>query len=249
MYRHLEWLEGLAHERSFPIHRVSAGNLREAVLQSKNGKRFASIPLHTLNPQGGQGILKRQCTAEHKIQPITQKLRELVGSGKGRPVRPDADGNPIRVEQWFGISWDEMHRMKEPRDKWIRNVYPLLGAGLWDEPNCVTIGRRMTRADCLFWLHQHDYPEPPKSACIGCPYHARHNWREMRNNAPEEWADAVAFDKEIRTGLKGVEMPVFLHRDCVPLDEANLSTPEDRGLGNLFDPMGLVNECDGMCGV
>ena len=35
----------------------------------------------------------------------------------------------------------------------------------------------------------------------------------------------------------------FLHRSCVPLDEVDLSTPEDHGQTDW------INECEGMCGV
>lgn len=249
VYRHLEWLNGVAEKHGLTMHRVSAGNIRERTLESLKGNRFATLPLHTINPAGGQGILRRQCTSEFKIEPITRKLRELLGVRKGAQVRPDEDGNVIRIEQWFGISRDEMGRMRRPRDKWIRNFYPLLGEGLVDEPNCKTGGARMTRDDCLAWLKRRGYPIPPKSACIGCPYHAKANWRDLRDNSPEEWQDAVEFDRLIRHGLNGVKMPAFLHRDCVPLDEANLSTPKDKGQRDLFDPLGMQGECEGMCGV
>src|SRR5690606_6623803 len=42
------------------------------------------------------------------------------------------------------------------------------------------------------------YPVPMKSACIGCPFHDDRYWRDMRDNRPEEWADAVDFDRQIR---------------------------------------------------
>ncbi|WP_091456503.1 hypothetical protein [Actinokineospora iranica] len=57
-------------------------------------------------------------------------------------------------------------------------------------------------------------------------------WKWLRDNDPDGWADAVAFDKAIRHGhphataqgqpLRG---QYFLHRSCVPLDQADLDTP------------------------
>jgi hypothetical protein len=88
---------------------------------------------------------------------------------------------------------------------------------------------------------------------ITCPFHTDHRWRDLRDNRPDEWADAVEFDRAIRHGnagaRNGVELrgTAYLHRSCVPLDQVDLSTPEERGQLNLFD--GFAAECEGMCGV
>jgi hypothetical protein len=62
-----------------------------------------------------------------------------------------------------------------------------------------------------------------KSACIGCPYHGNRQWRDLRDNRPEEWADAVAFDEAIRKGgARGLPLDgqAFLHRSRLPLSIA-----------------------------
>lgn len=73
------------------------------------------------------------------------------------------------------------------------------------------------------------YPDPPKSACIGCPFHDNARWRAMRDDDCEDWADAIAFDRAIRTGIRGIRGEVLLHRSGVPFDEADLSTLTDHG--------------------
>jgi hypothetical protein len=66
----------------------------------------------------------------------------------------------------------------------------------------------------------------------------------MKINKPSEWEDAVEFDKELRDGpYPKVTGKVYLHRNFIPLEEVDLSTPEDRGQYSFLD------ECDGMCGV
>lgn len=138
-------------------------------------------------------------------------------------------------EEWMDISLDEVVRMRESRIRWLRNRYPLVDLG-------------MTRRDCLWWMERSGYPRPPKSACIGCPYHSDAQWREMRDEQPAEWADAVAFDRSLRVrGVRGIVGDLYLHRSLVPLDEVDLATDEERGQGNLFD--GFADECEGMCGV
>ena len=102
----------------------------------------------------------------------------------------------------------------------------------------------MTRRDCLRWLERHDYPMPPKSSCIGCPFHNNSMWRDMRDNRPDEWAEAIEYDRILRSGdARGMRVIEFMHAQRVPLAEADLSD----GNGRQMDLFG--SECEGMCGV
>jgi hypothetical protein len=226
-----EWLDWLEEEVRgvIPIHRVSAGNIREEIL-AKN-TRYASPPFHLLNLSGDKGMTRRQCTKGYKIEPIEKKVREIVGL----IPRQRAPKVPI-VERWFGISADELGRMRASELPWQTYRYPL-------------IDRNMTRRHCLMWMERNGYPVPPRSACLGCPYHSDAEWRHIRDNDPEGWADAVDFDKRVRlVGLRGLNATPYLHPSLKPLDEVDLSTAEDRGQGNFFDE-GMQGECEGMCGV
>jgi hypothetical protein len=253
VYRHLAWLRS-PNVLPFPVHIVSAGNIRDNLIAGAHGARWASIPAFTRNvtPAGAAmpvsdedadgrlvvvgeriaradridiGMIRRQCTKEYKITPIRRKVRELVGlAGRRSP------GAPI-VEQWIGVSFDETIRMKPSFEDWQVNRWPLVEKG-------------MSRRDCLRWLERRDYPRPPKSACIGCPFHSDAHWRQMRDHDPSAWVDAIAVDHAIRTGFRGIRGEVFLHRSAVPLDEADLSMARDHGQLDLWP-----NECEGMCGV
>lgn len=253
VYEHLDWLRS-PNVLPFPVHIVSAGDLRADLLAGARGERWASIPAftRTVTPAGtelpvydeddegdlkvvgtrivatekmGVGMIRRQCTGDYKIVPIRRKVRELLGiAGRRSPKVPIA-------EQWIGISFDEAIRMKPSFEDWQVNRWPLIEMG-------------MTRQDCLRWLERHGYPLPPKSSCIGCPFHSDAVWRDMRDHDPDGWADAVAVDRAIRTGFRGIRGKVYLHRSAVPLDEADLATDADRGQFDLWP-----NECEGMCGV
>ena len=91
-------------------------------------------------------------------------------------------------------------------------------------------------------------PEPPKSSCIGCPFHSDEYWREMRDHRPEEWAQAVEMDHHVRKPIERpgnhVRAEQYMHNTRVPLDKVDLSTPEDHGQLNMF-----IHDCEGMCGV
>ena len=227
VYQHLRWLRS-PNVLPFPIHVVSAGDIRADLLQASTGERWASIPAFTRTVASARvdiGMIRRQCTKDYKIVPIRRKVRDLAGLTRRRSPKA-----PV-VEQWIGISLDEAIRIKPSFETWRVNRWPL-------------IEQRMTRRDCIAWLKRHDYPIPPKSSCIGCPFHSDAMWRRMRDHDPAAWADAVAIDRVIRTGLRGIRGEVYLHRSAVPLDEVDLTTLEDLGQLDLF-----ANECEGMCGV
>jgi hypothetical protein len=155
-----------------------------------------------LNRDGSPGMLRRQCTKEYKVRPVQRRLREL-GVDSRRPV-----------ELLIGISRDEAQRMKPSLVKYVEHQYPLVDA-------------RMTRDDCVRWLADRGYDEPPKSACIGCPFMDNARWRDLRDNRPDEWADAVEFDAAIRHRTR-IDGAAFLHRSLVPLPMVDLSTSRER---------------------
>lgn len=224
VYEHLAWLRS-GNVLPFPVHIVTAGNLRQSIRDRRNttGGRFAAIPWHITNEDGSAGMGRRQCSSEYKLEPIMREIRSILGKG---PRAKIAAGS---VEVLIGISRDEAHRMRPARQAYMINRYPLVERG-------------MRRYDCLLWLKRHGYPEPPKSACIGCPFTDNARWRERRKT-PDEWADAVLADHELREGdargMRGVE---FMHRSRLPLEQVDLSVDDSQ-----FDLFG--NECEGLCGV
>ena len=228
VYEHLDWLMS-PNVLPFPDFIVGSGNMRENLLAAGRGERWASIPAfaRSVDRRGNVsiGMIRRQCTGDYKIEPIRRKVRELVELTRKRSPTFAV------VEQWTGISFDEVIRMKPSREAWQRNRWPL-------------IEERMTRRDCLAWRRERGYPDPPKLACIGCPFHDNSRWRAMRDHDEEAWRYAIDVDRAIRTGIRGIRGEVYLHRSGVPLDEADLSTLADHGQLDLWP-----NECEGMCGV
>jgi C-5 cytosine-specific DNA methylase len=224
VYRHLDRLEQSLTAAGIPLYRVSKGNLRSDAIDSDH--RYASVPYFVRNPDGSDGMGRRQCTSEYKLNPINRKVRELLGA---QP--PDFRRVPKgRVaEQWIGFSTDEITRISDSGVSYVRKRYPLLELG-------------MTRSDCSRWLRSRGWTSVAKSACIGCPYHGNRQWRDLRDNQPNEWADAVEFDAQIRRGgARGLPLngEAFLHRSRVPLslapiDRVTRAEWADRQ-GDLFD--------------
>lgn len=222
-----DWLDWLETQLPFPVYRVSHGNLKDAVLTGNDGSRFVPPPFYTSNEHGEkEGLLRRQCTREYKIQPIQKKLRELAGYKPRQRMPADS------VQQWIGISLDEIQRMKDAPEKWYSNRWPL-------------IEKRMTRLHCLEWMSKRGYNAlPQKSACTFCPYHDDETWRRMQCDDPESWAEAIVVDEAIRDGFAKTNQKLYVHRSLIPLKDVDFSRPDENQ-----DTFTFMDECDGMCGV
>lgn len=200
VYDYLDWLESVL---PFPVYRVTHGNLwrsASTARRTRDGQRTylpTSIPVYTTDGLT-RGMGRRQCTRTFKVEPVTRKCRELLG------LRRITKKQGQLVEMWIGISTDEADRMKPAAAQWIRAAWPLIDLG-------------MTRADCLAWMAEHGYPEPPRSACTFCPFRDDDSWLAL---TPAEFSDAIEKEQRLQrayqetTELKSVP---FFHDSRVPL--------------------------------
>jgi hypothetical protein len=223
VYEWLDWLDG---ETSYPIYRVTAGNLEDDSLQvimSKEGVQYwkAGLPTFMLKEGlGGSGMNMRKCTTDYKIVPIKRQIRTLLGR----------DWRSKNVLQYIGISTDEAVRMKPSQVKYITHVWPL-------------IENNFSRNDCIKWMSQRGYDKPPRSACYFCPYHSNAEWKRIKNELPKYFQKAIDYERKMQAAAaqasEAYSTP-YLHPSCLPLADAPL---DDQQL-NLFDA-----ECEGLCGV
>lgn len=265
VYAQVDRLAVALSAASIPLYRVSKGNLRADALDPTH--RYASVPYFVRNPDGTEGMGRRQCTSEYKLAPINRKVRELLGAA-APDYRRVPRGNT--AEQWIGFSTDEIGRVADhDRVSYIRKRYPLLELD-------------MSRKDCERWLTARGWGQTAKSACIGCPYHGNAQWRELRDACTcghhvldhppadhvgppaacdhcdclgydnAEWRDAVAFDEAIRKGgARGLPLngTAYLHRSRVPLTIApidRVTRNEWRGRqGDLLDTLAELGDPDG----
>lgn len=215
VYEHLNRLAVVLADAGIELIKVSKGNLRDDMLNPDS--RYASVPYFVRNPDGSDGMGRRQCTSEYKLAPIGRKVRELLGA-KAPDFRRVPKGRV--AEQWIGFSTDEIHRVSDKEQlSYIAKRYPLLEL-------------EMSRKDCIRWLGARGW-QTTKSACIGCPYHGNRQWRDLRDNHPTDWADAVEFDADIRQGSRGgtggqLNGQAFLHRSRVPLSIAPIDRVTSR---------------------
>lgn len=227
VYEHLDWLET---QLSYPVVRVSAGNIKEDLLSGKNprGHKFMDIPAYLAEPDGKESVSKRQCTSDYKLDPIKKELRKRLKLEPGKRAPKSA-----QVKMWLGISTDEMARAKPSRDEWITNHWPLIDQGY-------------NRAQLYMWFKER-YPERelPRSACLGCPYHSDSEWKHLKEHDPKGFAEAVFVDQALRNlpQLKRLSKgEAYLHRSRQPLAEVDFSNT--KGYSEA-----MQDECEGLCGV
>lgn len=232
-----DWLDWLEKQLPFPIYRTRTDSeryagmtLRDFTLRATRRDTKAPMPIPVFTVENGKiGMTRRQCTRDWKIRPIEKLAKQLVGLKPGARLPTE----PV-VTQWIGISLDEIQRAKPSRDAWRRHRHPL------------AYELQMRRKDCLDWMKGRGYPEPPRSACIGCPFHDDYEWSGIRQ-VPEQWADAVEVDEAIRHagGMRG---DCFLHFSGRPLTEAVPEVQPNRKEANPVN-LQMFGECEGMCGV
>ncbi len=171
--------------------------------QNSTGNRWASIPAFTES----QGMVRRQCTKEYKIDVVIQEVRRLHGLKKYQRMKP--------TTMYLGISLDEIQRMKESQLYNINYEYPL-------------IDRRITRGDCIKFLEERSFYNIKKSSCTFCPFHNNKQWKEIKQNYPEEWKKVVKVDNAIRDkSKKGMRDKLYLHRSLKPIEEAYLQEDQE----------------------
>ena len=256
VYKWLDWLET---QLPFPVYRVTAGNLENDETRIRRSRKTdklymkGSIPAFVLSTKKvaveweyvdapelneadrfspirwketqSKGLLGRKCTSDYKIIPLQRKVRELLGI-----QRQTKEMKPL-CDMLLGISTDEAHRMKDSRVRYIRNRFPLIELS-------------MSRFDCLQWMQRYGYPEPPRSACVFCPFHSDTEWMRLRDDEPQEFERAIRFEEAMQEAqrnqevLKGVP---YLHASCRPLGAVVFHKNNQPSL--------FGNECEGICGV
>lgn len=185
VYEHLEWLEATCKTPIIRTRRPGK-TLSESSIDVAQGRQpVAGSPLppwYLVDESGKLSMSQKQCSFEFKKYQVERVVREKMGLA---PRQRGPKG--VHVEMWIGISTDEKERMSTGRIPWMYHRHPL-------------IEHRMTRRDCIKWTAERQLRVAPKSSCKYCPFRRNDQWRAMRDNEPDDFADACEVDRLIRPG-------------------------------------------------
>ncbi len=108
----------------------------------------------------------RWSTRDFKVNPIHRHYRSFG----------------VHVNQYMGIAYDEIERMKHSRADFVTNFYPL-------------VEQKITREGCAEVIRAAGLPVPVKSGCYFCPFNSFGRWRWLHEEHPDLYAKAVALEE------------------------------------------------------
>lgn len=176
------------------------------------------------------GRIKRECTGKYKIEPIERKIRVLLGAREWDQPCQFCGATGVRVAPWdveagegacsVCVGSGVRHRVgSAPKGSTVRHMIGFsadefverattAGFPATTTPIHPLTDLGLTRADCESIIRANGRT-PVRSACKICPNHGNAEWRDMRDNRPDEWAEVCAYDDAIREvpGLRGRRLP------------------------------------------
>lgn len=197
------------------------------------GRKRGNIPVFVKNADGSRGQLKRGCTEVAKISAVENEIKKILGIKTWKQAETNS------VIQIFGISSDEIQRIRISSVRATTYSYPLVLHNTTSDKSPLWRRPVINRLDCLE-ISKENNINPPRSACVFCPYHSNAEWQRLKDDEPAEFARAVEFDERIRNP-KTLSGQLFLHSSLVPLKDVDFTK---HGSTTSF-----LSECVGMCGL
>jgi len=149
-------------------------------------------------------VMWRWSTRDFKVRPIHRYYRSLG----------------VHIEQYIGIAYDEIERMKDSPVPYVTNLYPL-------------VDLKVTRAGCVEVIEKEGLPVPVKSGCFFCPFNSAGRWRWLYETHPDLYERAEALEENSKHfPSQRLTDQVFRKRAAVTLRElrkllkANKPVPE-----------------------
>ena len=157
----------------------------------------------------------RWCTRDFKVNPIHRYYKKL---GK-------------HINQYVGIAYDEVHRMKDSREDFVTNIYPL-------------VDLRLSRQDCIDVIIDAGLPVPEKSGCYFCPFNSTERWRQLLDQHPTLFERAIALEENSKHfPRQRLTDQMFRERDQVTLREYRERLILGTAGGQIPDGMACGGEC------
>jgi hypothetical protein len=209
-YAYVEKMKRLCEEAGIYFETVEGPNLYDDLVNFKHmmSTRIDNPPFWIEHRNGTRGKLIQKCTHHYKIAPMDRAIRRILEERFGISKRSGRLGEGI-VEKWLGFSFDEVHRIKPPSQKYIRFRYPL-------------VDMKMTKEGVVNYFIDQAIEIPPRSVCVACFANSPDMYVEMRKMRPDDFRKAVKVDESIRDLSKmGVKLPAYVSSLLKPIESIN----------------------------
>jgi len=155
----------------------TGGELPETYLNIEMAKRYLGkrgIPLTIVRSKNG--TLLDTCI-RRKVIP-SQVWRWSTRDYKITPIHAHYRSLKAHINEYLGIAYDEIERMKANRKPYITSLFPLIDA-------------EMTREDCIQLINKEGLPMPVKSGCYFCPFNTAERWGYISKYHPRKYSKAM----------------------------------------------------------
>lgn len=218
VYQYLSWfIPYIKKKYGYTIHVIKPHtvSLGDSILNYVSNPSLPvprSIPYFTSTGK----FTSRQCTINYKIRPLNRFLKSKFNAGKYK-----------KVECFFAISVDEIHRMRTSDLLYKYYRYPL-------------IEYAYSRNDVINYVKSLGLPKPFWSSCVFCPFHSESRWRDLYLNDPQGFKYSLHFDSKIRN-YPNTSRALFIYRkNGAPLPLSKFS---------LIDSPSLFPSTSDSCGI
>lgn len=188
------------------VHRIQKG---EYGSKPAHGMDYLSHNQNTLlvpaftNQTGEIGKLSGFCSKTWKVETKQRYLRNVLGI-------------PIKKQRnWIGFSTNEARRAVR-----MMSGKEYLAGLIWFP---LIEGIPHTREQSIKLVEDMGWPTPPRSACWMCPNQGDAEWKDLKENHPDEFEKACALEKQIQEK----DPFAWLHPSGIPLELVDFSEPED----------------------
>lgn len=224
-YQHTASMMGRCAVAGIEFVTVPGPNLYHDIVTLKDsGKtRLDNPPFWTPSERGRkEGQVTQKCTQAYKVAPMDRAVRKWMNDNWSISPKNSQLARIVGVEKWIGFTLDEQHRadglMAAKRARYVGFAFPL-------------IAMEMTKSDVVDLFRDRNWKLPPTSLCNACPYMGLRKLKEMHDDRPADWGQAVNVDEAARDLTQiGLNKPCFVSKTLIPLTqlaEMNFELPDE----------------------
>ena len=138
-----------------------------------------NIPFKTLVARKEEDLYS--CSFRRKVFP-SAIWRWSTRDFKVRPIHGYYRNLGCHVNQYMGIAYDEVDRMRDSQVEYVTNIYPL-------------IEKQVTRQGCVEIIENEGLPIPVKSGCFFCPFSTFDRWKWLYHTHPDLYDKAIVLEE------------------------------------------------------